>query len=78
MYLCDEIIKIANENYISCEVWEEAENVVAVSITMGDWKHDHLRIDWLVAENLNPKNSKKEVIDEDGSDAYSAIHRFYF
>lgn len=79
MGLCEIIEKLASENHICCEVYEEQRGVVAVEIRWGDWKHDHARLDWLVGERL-PELKKVEtaVTEDDGSDCYSAIHRFYF
>ena len=79
MGLCEIIEKLASENHICCEVYEEQSGVVAVEIRWGDWKHDHNRLDYLVRK-LVPglRNIVTDVTEEDGSDCYSAIHRFYF
>lgn len=79
MGLCEIIEKLASENHICCEVYEERSGVVAAEIRWGDWKHDHARLKWLVGEKL-PELKKVDsiVTEEDGSDCYSVIHRFYF
>lgn len=57
--------------------------VLAVDINWGDWKHDHLRTDYLVnefsetLENEEISLATTKLTEEDGSDAYSAIH-YYF
>ena len=56
-------------------------DTVKVDISWGDWKHDHLRADWVVKEFLNSKNITflpmgEYTTEEDGSDCYSAIHSF--
>lgn len=54
-------------------------NMIAYEITWGDWKHDHLRMDWMMEENFkNLRSIHKVTTEEDGSDCYSAIHYFYF
>ena len=82
---CEIIEKLASENHISCEVYDESSRfgsgarVVAVEICWGDWKHDHLRLKWLVRERFpEMRGVESFVTEEDGSDCYSAIHRFYF
>ena len=54
-------------------------NMIAYEITWGDWKHEHLRFDWMMEENFKNLRSIHKVTTEDnGSDCYSAIHYFYF
>ena len=61
--------------------WHEAfiqdvvEGVVGVDVEWGDWKHDHARVDWILAEAGFTKVSET-LYEEDGSDCYSAAH-FY-
>lgn len=49
-------------------------------ITWGDWKHDHLRTEYLVKQFCEEKGYSVEceviVTEEDGSDTYSAEHRY--
>lgn len=50
-------------------------------IVWGDWKHDHLRANYLVTEYFKDKgfdiaNHDYIVTEEDGSDNYSASHRW--
>ena len=51
--------------------------LITVEITMGDWKHDHLRAKWLIAE-LGGKHESEDVTNDTESDTYGAIHRFSF
>lgn len=75
----ERIAEIARENHLFCDVVEESGNVVVVEIEWGDWKHEHARLDWLVKSQMPElKEVTKEITDEDGSDCYSAIHRFVF
>ena len=50
-----------------------------IDISWGDWKHDHLFVDFEVDKFLKEKGYKvvkedTQLTDEDGSDTYSAIH----
>lgn len=73
------IEKIIEENHIFGEIVQDWDNVVAVEIYWGDWKHEHLRFKLLVLEQLgNVKNYSQVTTEENGSDCYSAVHRFHF
>lgn len=79
----DKINEIMRNNDLYGEVYDEVHDennhVVAVEINWGDWKHSHLRLDWLVQKEMPElKKVQEEVTEEDGSDCYSAIHRFFF
>lgn len=51
-------------------------NCLCVSIHWGDWKHDHGRCDWIL-NRLGYGFIGCEVTEEDGSDTYSGIRRYY-
>ena len=73
------IEKIMEENHIFGEIVEDTDNVVAVEISWGDWKHEHLRFKLLVLEEMENVNNYSQVTtEEDGSDCYSAVHKFSF
>lgn len=83
MTRADKINEIMRSNNICGEVWDESATVVAVELSWGDWKHDHARLVYLVSEDKSKelsglKGITGEVTESDGSDCYSAIHRFYF
>lgn len=44
----------------------------------GDWKHEHLRLDWLIKENFEVLFNNSTVLDDTGCDWYNAVHRFWF
>lgn len=73
------IYDLIKENHLFGEIVEEKENMIAIEISWGDWKHDHLRLNWIMQENF-PEIKKIDTFttEEDGSDCYSAIHYFYF
>ena len=52
--------------------------VVMIEIHWGDWKHEHLRCDYLI-DNYFPELGAMgtEVTEEDGSDCYSGIHKYF-
>lgn len=52
-------------------------NRVMVDITWGDWKHDHLRADYLV-QMLGGSLETVLTTEEDGSDCYSATRVYTF
>ena len=55
---------------------------IRVAIDNGDWKHDHLFANYLIAETLDALGIKftqnTAVTEEDGSDCYSADHIIRF
>lgn len=64
--------------HIFAEVYQHYDlPVVCVNISWGDWKHSHLRADYLV-EQLGGNLFTTQVTEEDGSDCYSAIHNYIF
>ena len=76
----ERVENLMSENNLFGEVWSEIGDVViAVEILWGDWKYSHLRLKWLIENNMdNFVAHTEETTEEDGSDCYSAIHRFVF
>ena len=56
---------------------EECINDFSIEIIWGDWKHAHLRADYLM-EQFGFKAVSENVTEEDGSDCYSAIHVYEY
>ena len=73
----EQIYDLLNKNHIIAEVYE-SRNVICIDISWGDWKHDHLRVDHLMEENFIFSDCWEDVTEEDGSDCYSATHRYRF
>ena len=69
-----EIQDYLKENEIFGEV-SECDNQLVISIEWGDWKHDHKRVDYLMAKK-NYLCVEEEITEEDGSDCYSANHYY--
>ena len=76
--ISEEVENKLRENKIHAEVFPYGHDmpVFVVAIHWGDWKHDHARAKWLVGEMGYPYINGV-VTEEDGSDCYSAEHRFY-
>lgn len=67
---------ILNENHLYPEeIGFFTDTVVQISIHWGDWKHEHLRLRWLLSE-LGYQYISSLTTEEDGSDCYSADHYF--
>lgn len=77
--MIERLYKLMQDNRLYYEIVDYTESMVAIEVTWGDWKHDHLRLEWLVRENMpEVKHIDSYTTEDDGSDCYSAIHRFYF
>ena len=66
-----------NDNGVWAEVYQYNQSIAAyvVSISWGDWKHDHLWARDLMSY-LGYVEIGNKVTEEDGSDCYSAEHYF--
>ncbi len=66
-----------NDNGVWAEVYQYNHSIAAyvVSISWGDWKHDHLWARDLMSY-LGYVEIGSKVTEEDGSDTYSAEHYF--
>lgn len=70
------IYEVARENNLWIDdVWER-NGVLFIEVERGDWKHEHARLDLLMDANFNVRARTQEVTEEDGSDTYSAIHKY--
>ena len=76
MVTVSEIQKILNDAGISGEVEHGSiPQLIAVTIYWGDWKHDHGYLkDLMPKQGLTQVN--EELVEEYGSDCYSAKHTF--
>lgn len=73
----ERIEKYLNDNGIYPEYvdYDADDNTVFVQINHGDWKHEHLRCDYLMGL-FGYINGSAEVTYEDGSDCYSALRTY--
>ena len=74
---CEKINKYLGDNQFQYDVYPYMDDmpVVECEIHWGDWKHEHLRLKWLM-EQIGCVRVSCEVTEENGSDCYSAIHRY--
>ena len=78
--LCEKIQKTLRDGLVHADVYPYSASlpVIDVEINWGDWKHDHARAKWLIGEMGEDVHYLNSVVtEEDGSDCYSAVHRFY-
>ena len=76
--ISEKVEKYLRENklWASVEPYLDDLPVIEVDISWGDWKHEHLRCRWLL-EEVGVHFINTLVTEENGSDCYSARHRFY-
>ena len=78
--IIEKIDSALQENHVYADVYDwitdSGEKVVKIEIHWGDWKHDHLRAQWIVEDvlGIGVRKWDTDVTEEDGSDCYSAIH----
>lgn len=77
--LLQTITNYLKDNGIYADVSEDSNedygHVIRVLIEWGDWKHDHLWCEDLMGY-LDYTEIDSQVTEDDGSDTYSAVHRF--
>lgn len=70
------VFRFLHDNGVYSEVWKvHGTSAIAVSISWGDWKHEHLWARDLMSY-LGYTEIGNKVTEEDGSDTYSAEHYF--
>ena len=77
--LVEKLYEHLEEMRVFYDVYPEEDDTISVDISWGDWKHDHLWFDHDAEKFFNSLGYdvigfNTDVYDEDGSDAYSAIH----
>lgn len=77
-----EIYDAMRANDMHYEMWVHNDlPVVEVQIDFGDWRHEHQYLDYWMEETFKKYHMTKLstiVTEEDGSDCYSARHRYIF
>ena len=78
----EKLQKYLRDNNVNGEC-DWSSSIFSVNIKWGDWKHDHLRCDYLVEEFAKENHreitfKKTNLTEEDGSDCYSAKHFYVF
>ncbi len=75
----DNIYNVLNANRLYGEIdIDETEHTVSISISWGDWKHEHLRLDNLMQKHFSVVMIGENVTESDGSDCYSAVHSYRY
>lgn len=75
--LMDRAQRVINDSNIFADIYDVNDTEIKVEITWGDWKHDHLYLDYLMrAEGF--EKIDQYTTEEDGSDTYSAVHVYRF
>lgn len=82
--LAMEIVNLLErENISGVELWDykpygDDMPVAEISIEIdGDWKHDHLRADYLVKENFVVFKIETRELEDTGSDWGPELHTYY-
>lgn len=52
------------------------KQVIAIEVEWGDWKHEHLYLDHVMAKFGNVQHLTTENTETDGSDCYTARHYY--
>ena len=64
------------EHPIYAEVSPNPFGFISVEISWGDWKHEHARCDYILAQAGYTKLDERTT-EENGSDCYSSEHIFF-
>jgi hypothetical protein len=72
------IDKTLTEDGHYCEYWQDANLPIVFYIRInGDWKHSHLRIDYLMKQIGLNRLGEKDVVDTE-SDWYESTHVYVY
>lgn len=84
MDLADQVVNKLDESNIShvelynYKQYEPILRIAVISVYInGDWKHDHLRADWIVKENFNVVKTESYETEDTGSDWGPEVHNYY-
>ena len=74
----EDINRIFKENNLYYDYFILSNNeMIGIIIENGDWKHDHLRLNYIMSKN-NYKLIKEEEIGTSDEDSYSSTHYFKY
>ena len=81
--LSKNLMNYFNENGLRVDEieWIDVLKTIEITIEWGDWKHEHQRCRYLVnkfseIEDLDIFYLACDVLEEEGSDCYSGVHKF--
>ena len=72
--LSNEIEKMLENNNVY-GICVPVDDFFEIEISWGDWKHEHAKTDWIMME-AGFRVVDVFVTEDDGSDCYSAVHRY--
>ena len=74
------VMQLAREllaaHWIYADVYSDGPTDFCIKISWGDWKHEHRATTSLMYNCLDLDETASWVTEENGSDCYSAVHRF--
>ena len=73
----EDLKRIWNENNLTYDYFIQFDGSIDVYVKWGDWKHDHLFINFIMKKN-NYRLVSETTTEENGDDAYSSIHKFSY
>lgn len=74
----EDINRIFKENNLYYDYFILSNNeMIGIIIEDGDWKHDHLRLNYIMSKN-NYIFIKENEIDTSDDDSYSSTHYFKY
>lgn len=81
--LMDKVEKTLQEYGVYADVYrgydDFKQEVLKIFISWGDWKHEHLRAEWVIEDilDIHVRKWNTDVTEENGSDCYSAVHTLW-
>lgn len=82
--LADDVVKTLDDANISqvelynYKQYEPIPEIAVISVYIdGDWKHDHLRADWLIKEKFNVIKHESYATEDTGCDWGPEVHTYY-
>ena len=82
--LADDVVKTLDDANISqvelydYKQFEPISRIAVISVYInGDWKHDHLRADWLIKEKFNVIKHESYETEDTGCDWGPEVHTYY-
>lgn len=82
--LANDVVKTLDDARISrvelydYKQYEPIPQIAVISVYIdGDWKHDHLRADWLIKEKFNVIKHESYATEDTGSDWGPEVHTYY-
>lgn len=73
--IIEKTTKVLNNANIFADIYNAGDDYIEIEVSWGDWKHDHLALDYYMAE-AGFVHTATTITEEDGSDTYSAVHTY--